>query len=73
MQLRLDLLHEGDIFQVLEDLDNKALGIYSVSECNLLRRRVGDLEDIKTANILAECTLDWFTIKRSDGSEIKQL
>ena len=73
MHLRLDLLHEGDIFQVLHSLDNKAQGIYSVKGCKMLRRRGGLIENIDKANILAECTLDWFTIKKSDGSEIKRL
>lgn len=73
MHLRLDVLHEGDIFQVLHDLDNKAQGIYSVTGCKMLRRKGGSIENIETANILTECTLDWFTIKKSDGSEIKQL
>ena len=73
MHLRLDLLHEGDIFQVLHDLDKKALGIYSVTGCKMLRRRGGLIENIEKANILTECTLDWFTIKKSDGSEIKRL
>lgn len=73
MQLRLDLLHEGDMFKVLHDLDKRAQGIYSVKGCKMLRRRGGSIENIEKANILTECTLDWFTIKKSDGSEIKQL
>ncbi len=73
MKLKLDLLHEGDIFQVLNDLDKSAQGIYSVSECELIKRPGEKLEDIKKGNILAECILDWFTIKKSDGNEIKQL
>ena len=73
MHLRLDVLHEGDIFRVLSELDKKALGIYSVTGCKMLRRRGGLIENIDKANILTDCTLEWFTIKKSDGSEIKQL
>jgi len=73
MVLNLDLLHEGDIFRVLRDLDNKALGTYSVSGCKFLRKSGEVKEDPTIANISADCNLQWFTIKNSDGSDIKRL
>ncbi len=70
MKLNMKLLHEGDLFKLLDALDNKALGAYSVSKCNL--KRIGDKikEDTKNGNILTECELNWFNIKKSDGSEL---
>jgi len=73
MVLNLDLLHEGDIFRVLRDLDNKALGTYSVSGCKFLRKSGEVKEDPTKANISADCNLQWFTIKNSGGSDIKRL
>ncbi len=73
MVLNLDLLHEGDIFRVLRDLDNKALGSYSVSGCKFLRISDEVKEDHTKANMSAACNLQWFTIKNSDGGDIKRL
>jgi len=73
MVLNLDLLHEGDIFRVLRDLDNKALGSYSVSGCKFLRISDEVKEDHTKANMSADCNLQWFTIKNSDGGDIKRL
>jgi len=73
MVLNLDLLHEGDIFRVLRDLDSKALGTYSVSGCKFLRKSGEVKEDPTKANISADCNLQWFTIKNSGGSDIKRL
>jgi len=73
MILNLDLLHEGDIFRVLRDLDNKALGTYSVSGCKFLRISDEVKEDHTEANMSADCNLQWYTIKNSDGGDVKRL
>jgi len=73
MELSLELLHEGDLFRILSDLDNIALGIYSVSGCKFLRNSDKVEADPAKANISAECNLQWFTLKKSDGSELTHL
>lgn len=63
MRLTLGLLHEGDLFSVLTELDRHALGLYSVVDCRL--RRVGREagRDPAKANLNADCRLRWYSLK----------
>ena len=71
MTLNLGLLHEGDLLQLLQVLDREALGQYSIKGCQLKRSS----EDIdlagQVANLIAECTLDWWTINLSGERGLK--
>lgn len=73
MKLNIDLLHEGDLPRLFEDLNAQAQGRYNVSKCSF--RRLGDLKlnDSAQGNISVECELQWFNIKKSDGREINPL
>jgi len=72
MRLNMQLLHEGDLFSLLEALDKYARGNYSVSECELRNSTRARLnEDPKATNVNVECQLEWFTIKLANGREIK--
>ena len=67
MELVLGLLHEGDMFDFLQELDNNAKGIYTVNECTF-KRNGRDIRFEKDAvNINAVCTLQWITINLPDG------
>ncbi len=70
MQLNLGLLYEGDLQQLLRDLDKQAEGTYSVSECTF-NKRGQVIKDKDTANISAECQLQWFTIKLANGVKLE--
>ncbi len=70
MKLSLDLLHEGDLLKLLDDLDKMALGTYNVSKCKLTRKNETVQQNITSGNIAAECELKWFNIKKSDGRVI---
>lgn len=70
MKLTLDLLHEGDLLKLFDDLDNMAHGTYNVSRCKLTRTKETIQQSITSGNISAGCELRWFNIKKSDGSEI---
>ena len=72
MKLNLDLLHEGDLRKLFERLDKEAEGIYNISKCTFRRAGSGqvNVENISKANIVSECDLRWFNIKKSDGSDI---
>lgn len=71
MQLDMQLLHEGDLFRVLEALDKQAKGSYTVSSCMIdpVGNTITDKPD--AANISAHCELLWFTIKLASGDPIK--
>jgi hypothetical protein len=63
MNLHLGLLHEYDLSALLDDLSQRATGLYSVSRCTMTRATKDDMKlDAKLANINANCELDWYTV-----------
>ncbi len=70
MKLNLKLLHEGDLVNLLRTIDNEALGLNSVNNCEITRSQRETLFDIKKPNIEASCEINWLTIKKSDGEEL---
>ena len=71
MSLQLSLLHEGDLLNLFEHLDEHANGTYSIDSCNFTRSGSIVMDNPKAANIMADCHLDWYTIKLADGSDIQ--
>jgi len=72
MSLKMQLLHEGDLFRILSELDSKAKGLYRVSNCKLNNNIKGTLTDAPdAANVSADCLLEWFTLKLADGTDIE--
>ena len=70
MKLELGLLHENDLASLLQDLDEKAPGIYTVRECNLKRAQDVVAEKPDAENVKAECDLLWFTLSLASGEKI---
>ena len=62
MSLNLALLHEGDLLRLLNALDRDALGQYSLRRCVLKRSTITLDLSAESANLNADCTLDWWTI-----------
>ena len=71
MNLKLGLLHEGDLLTLFRTLDSDALGQYSIRSCNLQRYDNSINVDLHTPNVMAECVLDWWTINLAGGRELK--
>jgi hypothetical protein len=71
MTLNMQLLHEEDLLRLLDFIDARAQGLFSVSECQLSRSAQGINMTPKAGNITGRCTLHWFSIKLSDGTEIE--
>ena len=71
MLLNMQLLHEGDLFRILEGLDTVAKGSYSISSCSINQTSAEISDDPDAANISARCELLWFTLKLADGKPIK--
>jgi len=75
MALSMGLLHEGDLFSLLAELDQHAVGTYSVVYCGL--RAVGEeftgipAGNPRGANLHADCTLRWYTLKRAEEGDDK--
>ncbi len=65
MNLSIGLLHEGDLFQLLNALDRDARGQYSVRSCEF-KMVEGEINlDPNVSNIKADCLLDWLTVDLS--------
>ena len=69
MTLGLQLLHEGDLFTLLDLLDERAKGLFTVSSCDLTRNFVELTDNPDAANVTADCLLEWFSVKPADGRE----
>lgn len=67
MMLEIGLLHELDLFKMLDTLENKQpAGLFSVKECQLQRTGAG-MTDPNQALLKAKCTLQWYTVSIDDS------
>ena len=63
MDLTIGLLHEEDLFALLEGLRLSIKNLYTVDSCSINRQ--ADLSrslDTKRANLISKCTIRWVTI-----------
>lgn len=60
MDLNLDLLHEGDWYNLLLYLHQNAPGLFSAEECELARVSEGKNQ---YGGLNAKCSLKWYTMK----------
>ena len=73
MELVLGLLHEGDLFNLLNELDRVAEGNYTVNKCNF-RMNSREIQYKKDhTNINVTCMLQWITLNLPDGKGIEIL
>ena len=71
MTLQLSLLHEGDLLNLLEHMDKRANGTFSMDTCTFTKAGSIVMDNPKAPNITVNCNLDWYTIKMADGTEIQ--
>jgi hypothetical protein len=72
MTLSMQALHEGDLLRLIQLLDTRASGHYSLQACRISRLSQGlNTMSADRPNLGIQCDLDWFTIKLADGTEIK--
>lgn len=67
MMLNMDLLHEGDLYTVMNNLQKRSKGLFDISQCTLSRKNRSGKNVLQTKtdkNFSAECKLNWFTIKQ---------
>lgn len=62
MKLNMGLLHEYDFSMLLDELDKRAAGLYSVSRCSFTRTEKQIKADAEHKNINATCELQWLTV-----------
>jgi len=67
MTLNMQLLHEGDLYTILNDLDKTAKGLFDIQNCSLVSNIAQDksLVDKDTdKNFAAVCVLNWYTMQK---------
>jgi hypothetical protein len=63
MDLKMGLLHEEDLFTLIEGLKLSIKNIFTVESCSIKRRNpVSSSLDTKRANLSSDCRLRWVTI-----------
>ncbi len=74
MRLELELLHEGDLLNFLESLDQRDSGLFELISCSL-RRAHSDSNEINlhTGNVSAKCELRWFSLDSADAVPVEEL
>ena len=67
MILEIKMSHEGDLFAMLNNLEDRAKGLYSVDSCKIERL----LSGAKTTkeSMRAYCELSWYTFKSAENME----
>jgi len=62
MKLTMQLSHEGDLYQILEGLNNEAPGLFNTEQC-YLRWLQSFNKDIALTRLRGECNLKWYTLQ----------
>ncbi|NNE39177.1 MAG: hypothetical protein HKN08_12795 [Gammaproteobacteria bacterium] len=71
MILTMQLLHEGDLFKILDRLEQSANGTFSLKSCSISSSASEVSIDPNAANVSAECELQWYTVKLANGDPIE--
>ena len=71
MELKLGLLHEGDLLKLIDYLNKNVAGLYTISECNFRLNSQEIKLDKNASNISATCLLQWVTIDLPGGKGIE--
>lgn len=61
MKLTLQLSHEGDLYQILDGLQQDAPGVFNTEKCSLRWLQTFN-QDIALTRLRGECDLRWYTL-----------
>jgi len=63
MDLNIGMLHEEDLFALLEGLRLSIRNLFTVDSCSIVRQGPVDRSlDTRNANLRTQCTIRWVTI-----------
>ena len=71
MTLNMQLLHEGDLYTILNKLDKTAKGLFDVQSCTIaknLSNNIPLLEKESDKNFASVCVLNWYTMQKKTNS-----
>ncbi len=63
MKLQLQLLHEGELLAFLAELRESVQALIQVRSCTIERIPAGNTDRGRTAQLKADCTLEWITLR----------
>jgi len=63
MNVKMQILHEGDFLTLLQALRQQAKGLFHVEACELRRLKANVIVDEGDPNLTAECDLLWLTAR----------
>ncbi len=67
MTLEMQLLHEGDLFNIINHLDKVARGLFDIQSCSISRNyrtEISLLDSTTGKNFTALCKLNWYTMQK---------
>ena len=67
LKIQLRLLHEEDLLNFIAHLQKAAKALVLVRHCKVTRLAGGNQAD--GAQLVAECTMEWITLKRTSGTK----
>lgn len=68
LRIQLKLLHEEDLLNFVQQLQNQAKAMVLLRSCRL-SRIPGPSETAGLAQLSAECDMDWITLRRASGEK----
>lgn len=68
MRLEMELMHEGDLYNLLADLDERAQGLYGINNCLLKHDVNHNADNVVLSNLSGTCELAWYMM----GEQIEQ-
>lgn len=71
MELKLGLLHEHELFELLDKIEQNANGAFTVSECTFNRNGAEIKFEKNHPNVYATCLLHWITIDAAGDNRIE--
>ena len=70
MKLELSMLHEGDLLTLMEALDAQQTTPFIVRDCEIVRLSAANKATL-APNLLANCELDWLSIREPQAAGTK--
>ncbi|MEO8417668.1 MAG: hypothetical protein ABI475_02965, partial [Methylophilaceae bacterium] len=72
MKLELSMLHEGDLLTLLDALEAQRNTPFIVRQCEITRLTAISSNTLKP-NLLANCELDWLTLREPQAAGVAPL
>lgn len=72
MTLEMQLLHEGDLYRLLDQLQTRSDGLFDVQRCSIHKNKAvrgSVLQNRSSKNFSSVCVLNWYTLQAAAKSQ----